>query len=140
MLSFFCHHPCPIWILPQLVLVLTLPLLHSFYMIFVYILSLCYTSPGQFEVLRTGPNLSAIKLRNVGQPQYYLAIIGGYLVGYVSGWFVWNTEYVIFMSVNVITHECMYDHIHVPPPPTHTHRVKVDLTAISIQLLPSTIM
>ena len=34
-------------------------------------------------MLRTGPNQSAIKLKNVAQPQYYLAVIGGYLVGYV---------------------------------------------------------
>ena len=39
---------------------------------------------GQFEVIRAGPNLSAIKLRNVAQPQYHLAVIGGYFVGYVS--------------------------------------------------------
>lgn len=39
----------------------------------------------QFEVVRTGPNLSAIKLRNMAQPQYHLAIIGGYVVGYGQG-------------------------------------------------------
>lgn len=39
---------------------------------------------GQFEVVRTGPNLSAIKLKNIAQPQYFLAVIGGYIVGYVS--------------------------------------------------------
>ena len=35
-------------------------------------------------VLRAGPSLSSIKLMNVAQPQYYIAVIGGYLVGYVS--------------------------------------------------------
>lgn len=39
----------------------------------------------QFEVMRSGPNLSAIKLRNVAQPQYHLAVIGGYFVGYGQG-------------------------------------------------------
>ena len=39
-------------------------------------------------MIRTGPNLTAIKLRNVGQPQYYLAVVGGYFVGYVRMKFV----------------------------------------------------
>ena len=50
----------------------------------IFVGSVVYINSGQFEVLRTGPNLSAIKLRNVAQPHCHLAVIGGYFVGYVS--------------------------------------------------------
>ncbi len=40
---------------------------------------------GQFDVLSAGPGSNAIKLRNYAQPRFFLAITGGYLIGYVSG-------------------------------------------------------
>ena len=38
----------------------------------------------EFVVVAALRDGSAIKLRNVAQPQYHLAIVNGYFVGYVS--------------------------------------------------------
>ena len=38
----------------------------------------------EFTVVSATKGGSAIKLRNVAQPHFYLAIINGYFVGYVS--------------------------------------------------------
>ena len=38
----------------------------------------------EFTVAASAGNNSAIKFRSVSQPQFYLAIINGYTVGYVS--------------------------------------------------------
>ena len=41
----------------------------------------------EFTVVSAAQGRSAIKLRNVAQPHFHLAIINGYFVGYVSRYF-----------------------------------------------------
>jgi hypothetical protein len=67
----------------------------------------------QFQVLRTGPNQSAIKLKNVAQPQYYIAVIGGYLVGYGQGGVDCDFYPTVALDQHVILECCMIPGSHV---------------------------
>ena len=51
----------------------------------------------EFLVLFAGPQTSIIRLRNMALPQFHLAIVNGYLVGYVSKSYV----------------NIMYTHVHL---------------------------
>lgn len=67
----------------------------------------------QFQVMRAGPNLSAIKLRNVAQPQYHLAVIGGYFVGYGQGGPDCDFYPTVALDNHVTLESCMNPGSHV---------------------------
>jgi hypothetical protein len=67
----------------------------------------------QFEVLRTGPNKSAIKLRNVAQPQCYVAVFGGYLVGYGRGGVDCDFYPTVSLDNHVTLESCMNPGSHI---------------------------
>ena len=61
----------------------------------------------EFTIAPARGRNSAIKFQNVAQPQYYLAIMNGFMVGYVR-----HQVIITLLGSYIIVHR---------PPPTHTH-------------------
>ena len=86
----------------------------------------------RLEVLASGgPNPRAIKLRSMLYPHFYLAIVNGYFVGYVSGTLTHPlTMYTYALTqrlaqlhthLQTLTHTCLYSHLHLAVSHKHTH-------------------
>ena len=53
----------------------------------------------EFTVVSAAQGGSAIKLRNVAQPHFYLGIVNGYFVGYVSAHCNYNIHNIYYASM-----------------------------------------
>ena len=58
----------------------------------------------EFTVVSAGQGRSAIKLRNVAQPHFHLAVVNGYFVGYVSA-------YVLRLELHFVKNSVIPDSI-----------------------------